>query len=171
MSKEDFEKLTCEMNEKALNQLGSLEGLESFLVQILESFSYRYIMTESSDENSVQKYQEEGTSLLFCRSIEYRMGEALKCQNPKAKEGILNLAKSVPKKERPCVLYEIFLDLSELSEKLEEDIIVRTVINWDFPTFKNNSKRVEKKIKVSANDLLALRKSLPLALEDACDIF
>ena len=167
MSKDDFEKLTCEMNEKVLGQLGSPEGLESFLVQVLESFSYRYIMTESSEEHSVQKYQEEETFLLFCRSIEYRMGEALKCQHPMAKEGILSLAKSVPKKDRPCVLYEIFLNLSESSE----NIIVRTVINWDFPNFKDKSKRVEKEIKVSSHDLLDLRKSLPLALEGACDIF
>ena len=169
MSKDDFEKLQCEINEKALNQLGSSEGLEAFMVQVLESFSYRYLETKDSGELSVQKYLEEGSYLLFCRSLEYRMADALKCEDSVAKEGILALAKSVPKKERPCVMYEIFLDLSNMSSK--GIIEVKSIINWGFPDFKDDSKKRVKKVDIDCSDLLALRKSLPLALENVCEIF
>ena len=66
-------------------------------------------------------------------------------------------------------MYEIFLDLSNMSSK--GIIEVRSVINWGFPTFKDDSKKRVKKVDIDSSDLLALRKSLPLALENVCEIF
>ena len=48
---------------------------------------------------------------------------------------------TVPKKENPCVLYELFVDLSSLSEELDGKIEVRAVINWGFPGFKDENGR------------------------------
>ena len=171
MSKEDKEALQCEANEKAVAQLSDREGLDSFIVQVLDSFSYRYLQTRDSEEIEVQKYQDDEVDLLFSRSLDYRMADALKCSDKEAREGILVLAKTVPKKENPCVLYEIFVDLSSLSKDLDGQIEVRAVINWGFPNFKDESKKKLKIAKIKVDDLLALRKSLPLALEEVCEIF
>ena len=139
MSKEDKEALQCEANQKAISQLSDREGLEAFIVQVLDSFSYRYLQTRDSKEIEVQKYQDEKIDILFSRSLDYKMADALKCHDEKAREGILHLAKTVPKKENPCVLYELFVDLSSLSEDLDGKIEVRAVINWGFPGFKDGS--------------------------------
>ena len=171
MSKEDKETLQCEVNEKAISQLSDREGLESFIVQVLDSFSYRYLQTRDSGETEVQKYQDESVSLLFSRSLDYKMADALKCSDEEARKGILHLAKTVPKKENPCVLYELFVDLSSLSEDLDGNIEVRAIINWGFPGFKDESKKKLKAVKLKVDDLLTLRKSLPLALEEVCEIF
>ena len=45
MSKDDKETLQCEVNEKAVAQLSDREGLESFIVQVLDSFSYLICQT------------------------------------------------------------------------------------------------------------------------------
>lgn len=171
MSKEDKEALQCEANQKAISQLSDREGLEAFIVQVLDSFSYRYLQTRDSKEIEVQKYQDEKIDILFSRSLDYKMADALKCHDEKAREGILHLAKTVPKKENPCVLYELFVDLSSLSEDLDGKIEVRAVINWGFPGFKDENKKKLKAIDIKVDDLLALRKSLPLALEEVCEIF
>ena len=171
MSKEDKEALQCEANQKAISQLSDREGLEAFIVQVLDSFSYRYLQTRDSKEIEVQKYQDEKVDILFSRSLDYKMADALKCHDEKAREGILHLAKTVPKKENPCVLYELFVDLSSLSEDLDGKIEVRAVINWGFPGFKDENKKKLKAIDIKVDDLLALRKSLPLALEEVCEIF
>ena len=169
--KDDKEALQCEVNEKAIAQLSDSEGLEAFIVQVLDSFSYRYLETRDSGEVEVQKYKDEKSYLLFSRSLDYKMADALKCHDQKAREGILHLAKTVPKKENPCVLYELFVDLSLLSEDLDGKMEVKAIINWGFPDFKDESKKQSKAITIDVNDLLVLRKRLPLALEEVCSIF
>ena len=71
MSKEDKEALQCEVNQKAISQLSDREGLEAFIVQVLDSFSYRYLQTRDSKEIEVQKYQDEKIEILFSRSLDY----------------------------------------------------------------------------------------------------
>lgn len=171
MSKDDKETLQCEVNEKAVAQLSDREGLESFIVQVLDSFSYRYLQTRDSGDVEVQKYQDEKLDLLFSRSLDYKMADALKCSDEEARKGILHLAKTIPKKDNPCVLYELFVDLSFLSEELDGKIEVRAIINWGFPNFKDENKKKIRVVEMKVDDLLALRKSLPLALEEVCEIF
>ena len=50
-------------------------------------------------------------------------------------------------------------------------IEVRAVINWGFPDFKDESKKKLKTVTLEVDDLLVLRKTLPLALEEVCEIF
>jgi hypothetical protein len=96
--------------------------------------------------------------------------EALKIKNPKAKPGIMELAKSIPKAQKPMVRYSLISDVVELKPD-HGKLILTSEINWDFPDFKDTKKATIKKVEFTYEDLAQFRKELALKLEEACEIF
>ena len=173
MSQEDKEKLQCEINEKVRSFFSDDEHLLEFFKETLSNFTYRYIETEFCPKVEVS-YEEGGdwAHHFIGKSFEKNMVEALKIKNKEAHSGILELAKSVPKKEGPTVQLILAIDISNLEKGHTGKIGVKAQINWDFPnhSFESPKKKEVQEI-IRIEDIIQLRNKLPLALEKVCELF
>lgn len=156
-----------EWQEKVRQSYGDESKLFEYLFETMDNFYYRYLET-TTDKNL--KTVPLAPHLWGARSSEGSMVDALKIQNPAAKKGIIELAKSVPKAEGPRVQYELMADVEELTQDHGEIIFVSS-INWGFPDFEDQSKQFKKTVTFKYQDLAQFRKELALKLEEACEIF
>lgn len=140
-----------------------------YIVKTLENFSYRYIETQSTK----QLFKGESSPLCFEISfVEMQILEALKIENPVAKKGIIELAKSFSKKEGPEVRYFLKVEIKELNlQKHSGVLITQGEVFWDYPNFQDSSKKHLLKDKIEFEDLASFRKKLPLSLEKICEVF
>lgn len=99
------------------------------------------------------------------------MGEAFKSQDAAIKEGVKNLAKSVPKEKSPRVQYSL-KTIIDSAQGDQGNILIEAEVNWDFPDFSETTKnRRIKKVTFSYNDPNIFRKELALKYEEACELF
>ena len=161
------EKQIQEWQEKVRTSFGDEAKLYEYLFHTLDNFYYRYIET-TTDKNL--KTSALAPHLWGARSTETSMVDALRIQNPIAKKGIIELAKSVPKAQGPAVQYELLCDVEELTPDHGKLQLV-AVINWGWPDFQDKSRQLKKTVKFNYLDLAQFRKELALKLEEACEIF
>lgn len=153
--------------EKVKNHFGSEKEMFQYLFQTMDNFFYRYLETSESQN---LKTGELGNHLWGAVSYESSMVQALKSSIPVAKIGITELAKTVPKAQRPMVRYGLFCNVKTLtSDNGQLEII--SEINWDFPEFEDPSKQARKTIVFKYQELAEFRKNLALKLEEACELF
>lgn len=103
-------------------------------------------------------------------SFESNMVVALKTTNADAKAGIMELARRVPKSEKPLVKYRLQAQVMDLRPE-KGHVIITAFINWDFPLFFDKTKTVKKEVEFKYTDLGQFRKELALKLEEACELF
>jgi hypothetical protein len=156
-----------EWQEKIRETFGDQSKMYEYLFQTMDNFYYRYLET-TTDKNL--KTTSLAPHLWGIKTTEPSMVDALKIQNPVAKKGIIELAKSVPKAEGPSVQYELLANVEEL-ESDHGEIQFVAVINWGFPDFNDISKQFKKTVIFKYDDLAQFRKELALKLEEACEIF
>jgi hypothetical protein len=153
--------------EKVRSAYGDESKLYEYLFTTLDNFYYRYLETTTHKNLRTQKL---GPHLWGARSTEGSMVDALKITNREAKDGIIELAKSVPRSQGPLVQYELLVNVEELTPDHGQLEIIAT-INWGFPDFNNENKRMKKTVQFKYSDLSQFRKELAQKLENACDIF
>ena len=165
MNKDELKK---DLDEKIKNHYNSNEALISYFNQTFESFIHRYLETTSTKDVK----SEEVSPLNFVAiSYESNMGEAFKISQTKIKEGIKNLAKTVPKEKNPRVQYKLQAKFTELTPT-HGTIILESSVNWDFPDFASVIEKSQNKIvKFNFYDISDYRKNLALKLEDVCELF
>jgi hypothetical protein len=98
------------------------------------------------------------------------MLEALKIKNPVAKPGMIEMAKTIPRDQKPAVRYRLMTEVKEFGAEVGHLILIAE-INWDFPTYQDASKSAAKKVEFKYNELAQFRKELALKLEEVCDFF
>lgn len=153
--------------EKVRSAYGDESKLYEYLFTTMDNFYYRYLETTTHKNLRTQKL---GLHLWGVKSTESSMVDALKITNRTAKEGIIDLAKSVPRSEGPLVQYELLADVEELTPDHGRLEIV-SIIDWGFPDFNLESKRLKKTVHFKYTDIAQFRKELAQKLEEACDIF
>lgn len=156
-----------EWQEKIRSSFGDEARLLEYLFQTMDNFYYRYIET-TTDKNL--KTIPLAPHIWGAKSVEPSMVDALKLQNPIAKKGIIELAKSVPKAQGPGVQYELLCNVEELTVDKGKLQIV-SIINWGWPDFGDENRAFKKTVKFEYHDLAQFRKELALKLEEACEIF
>jgi hypothetical protein len=171
ISKEELEKIKCEINNKVRDSLNE-EGLFGLAVFTLENFAYRYLETINCTNIKAQKISD---SHFFVESIETEPLKALKISNPEAKKGLISLAKrfSSAKGEGIQVKQELHINFKDLSSSGSGNIECFSKLNWNiYNNFKDEEGLfVKKSINLEFDEPILLRNKLALLLENVCEIF
>ena len=163
----DNEKVIHDWKDKLKHSFDDSNKLYEYLFQTMENFFYRYLETT---ENKNIKIFEIAPYIYGAESLESSMVDALKLKDAIAHAGILELAKSVPKAQKPMVKYRLQTQVKELTADKGEMMITAS-INWGFPHFLDKSKISQKDVSFKYSDLGQFRKELALKLESACELF
>lgn len=163
----DEKQLIQDWQQQVKETYGNQAMLYQYLFETLDNFYYRYLET-TTDKNL--KTQELSPQKFGAISFESDMQQALKAPHLLAKPGIIELAKSVPRAQKPQVRYALWAEVTELSVEHGKLKLVAE-INWGFPDFTSKEKWLQKKVDFSYQDLGAFRKQLALKLEEACELF
>ncbi len=97
------------------------------------------------------------------------MVEALKISDPATKSGIMELAKTVPKAQKPMIKLRLQAKIKELTPE-RGHLVITASVNWDFPQFLDKTKVTFKEVDFKYTDLNQFRKELALKLEAACEL-
>lgn len=162
------EELKREWEQKIRQSYADGDALIRFMRETVDNFAYRYI---STGPNPTPKAEFQGEKLLEVRTFEDSMVNALKISHPEAKNGIKELAKAVPKAQRPTVLYALGVEIHELKPD-HGKVVVRARVNWSFPEhgLKSGQQVVSSKT-FTWDDLQVFRKEFPLALQEVAELF
>lgn len=156
-----------EWQKKVISSFGDESKLYHYLFETMDNFYYRYLETnESKNLKTIQL----GEHLWGAQSFESNMVDALKIKHPEAKKGIMELAKSIPKAQKPMVRYSLTVDVKKLTPD-QGNITLESEINWDFPDYKDPGKLLKKSLVFKYDDLAIFRKQLALKLEEVMEIF
>lgn len=163
----DNSKVIHDWQDKVKHSFDDEGKLYEYLFQTMENFFYRYLETT---ENKNIKVFEIAPYIYGAESFESSMVEALKIKDPVAKDGIMELAKTVPKAQKPMVKYRLQTLVKELTPD-KGHLIITAFVNWDFPHYFDKSKVTKREIDFKYSDLGQFRKELALKLEAACELF
>lgn len=164
---ENDEKLIQARKNKVHEAFGDRKFLYQYLFETLDNFYYRYIETSISNDLHTTEIL---PGVFGALSFESNMVDVLKKPHPDAKAGIIDLAKRIPRDQRPMVRYGLWVEVKDLSQDYGKMKIV-SEINWGFPEFQDNSKRLQKTVNFEYNDYQIFRKELALRLEEAAELF
>jgi hypothetical protein len=164
---QDNQKQIADWQTKVRQSLGDESKLLHYLFETMDNFYYRYLETTESKD---LKTSELESHLWGARSYETNMGNAFKTTVKDAKSGITELAKRIPRDQKPSVRYSLTAKVQELTPE-HGHLIIGSEISWDFPNFKDPQLRVVKTISFKYEDLAQFRKELALKLEEACTLF
>lgn len=163
----DNHKQIQDWHDKVQHNFEQKGQMEKFLHETMDNFYYRYIETTESKDLKTQKLAD---NLWGAQSFESNMVEALKNPNPNTKPHVMELAKRIPKAQKPMVRYTLAALHGTLpAEKGKVQLIAE--ISWDFPNFSDSSKSFQKTKNFEYADIAVFRKGLALALEDVCSLF
>ncbi len=163
----DNDKQIQEWQNKVRHNFESAGQLEKFLYETMDNFYYRYLETA---ENKNLHTEQLAKNLWGAQSFESNMVDALKNPNPNIKPHVMDLAKRVPKAQKPMVRYRLAASHEGLSPDKGKLTLISEV-SWDFPDFADSSKAFQKKVIFAYADIAVFRKELALKLEEACTIF
>ena len=164
---QDNQKQIQDWQTKVRQSLGDESKLLHYLFETMDNFYYRYLETS---ENQNLKTSELADHLWGARSFESNMGNAFKTSLKDVKAGITDLARRIPRDQKPSVRYSLMAKVHELTPE-HGQLVISSEINWDFPIFEDPSMRLTKTINFKYDDLAQFRKELALKLEEACTLF
>ncbi len=158
----DHTQVKKEWEEKLKTTFSDSQNLMNFILHTLESFGHRYLNEPKIELTASQ---------VTLHGVECNMGQALKSALPEIREAVKNLAKSVPREQKPALHSRLILIIKELSADHGE-IQIFAQVNWGHPDYApENAAKIERKSVFKWNDLAKFRKEFPLALEGACELF
>jgi len=163
----DNTKQIHEWQDKLKHNFDDEGKLHDYLLTTMDNFLYRYLETT---ENKNLKTFEIAPYIYGAESFESNMVDALKITDPATKAGIMELAKTVPKAQKPLVKYRLQAQIKELTSE-KGHLMITTLVSWDFPHFMDKSKMTKREIDFKYTDLGQFRKELALKLEAACELF
>jgi len=138
------------------------DALMGFMIHTLESFAHRYLNNPTIESQG---------PVLWLTGREENMGQALKTHHAPIKEAVKNLAKNVPREQKPALVSRVKIDILELSAD-KGKIQLTAQVNWAHPGHVwDSAEKVDKKKTLTWDDLQDFRKGFPLALEEICDLF
>lgn len=160
------EELQKNLDQKIANFFKGENAYVEYMGETLKSFAFRYL---PSHESARMEIFRENANLFGVESFENNMGNAFKIKDLDIKNGIKQLAKSVPMSEKPEVRFRIGVNIREISgERGSVDLI--SEVHWGFPHFNDQNKK-QKKLLFKFENVHEFRKNLALRLEDVAELF
>ena len=163
----DNDKQIQEWQEKVKHTFSNLGQMEKFLHETMDNFYYRYLETTESKNLKTQRLTD---NMWGAQSFESNMVDALKNPNPNIKPNVMELAKRIPKAQKPMVRYMLAASYADLPND-KCSVLLLSEVNWDFPEFSDPAKAFQMKKRFAYEDITDFRKNLALALEEVCSIF
>lgn len=161
--KDEYLKLQSEMNQKAVDNLQTADGMHNFLEHTLNNFAYRYML---DDKNAEPKSALVAENTFMVQTTSSNMKEALKNENQFIRDGIVKMIQELGMKEAKI---QSSLSIKVISDKQVE---LASSLNWNAPSFQfNESKIMLKTLTYQFEDVLELRNNLALKCEEVCEIF
>lgn len=168
MAMNDINTLKKELDIKIHDMFKDNQAYLNYLIQTKKNFIYRYLETSTDKEVKLENID---LKTFTAKSYESNMGEAFKISDLEIKEGIKQLAKNVPRENKPSVQYSLTTTLEDL--QLDKGrLIIESKVNWGFPEFNDQKSHLKKKrVVFEYNDPTIFRKELALKFEEACELF
>lgn len=164
----DIATLKKELDIKIHDMFKDNQAYLNYLIQTKQNFLYRYLTT--SDDKDI-KLENVDLKTLQAKSYESNMGDAFKISDLEIKEGIKNLAKNIPRENKPSVQYSLTTTLEDLQVD-KGRIVIESSVNWGFPDFLDHKSNCKKKrVIFEYNDPTIFRKELALKFEEACELY
>jgi hypothetical protein len=163
--KEQYSQFLENAQKKVKEQFSNLDHFSHYFMHLLENFSYRYL----EDPKCAPAQFENGDHFFQVSAMNLSMKRALELTEQKA-ELVANMKASLPK-VRPTSNFILHVNTSKISKDGEGQIIVTSIINWDFPKHEKNSLQASMSFNFDSEDWEDLRRRFPLTLEDACEFF
>jgi hypothetical protein len=160
-------KIIQEWQNKLKHNFDDQAKLLEYLLNTLDNFLYRYL--ETTESKNLKSF-EIAPYIFGGESFESSMVEALKLAHPVAHAGIMALAKSIPKAQKPMVKYRLQIEVSKLRPE-NGQVSITAIISWDFPLFMDGDKSAHKTVHFSYQDVGQFRKELAIKLEECCELF
>lgn len=167
MGLEDKERLERELKERVLENMGGSQELAEFFRETLSNFSYRYIESDTTGEVG-PRWLDEKT--IIAEVFEPTLAHALKTDNPVTRKGLIELAKSFAKKDRPEVRYQIGVRLENINRQGGGLFNIFAETHWGFPDYQDDHKRNREERALNYEDALDLRNNFARHLEEVCTV-
>lgn len=165
---ENNENLERELKEKVLKNFEGEEAYIEFFSFTLKNFAYRYFESESTGP---VKEGSSGPGEFFVEAFEDHFATALKTKNGKTRKGLIEMAKSFSKKDKPAVRYRLGVQIKNKNAQGGGKFLLFSEVHWDFPTYENKEKVNSAQLSVSFEDPLEMRNTFAKHLEEICDVF
>ena len=160
---QDFEKLQQEMNQKALDELNTGDGLQNLFVFTLNNFAYRYLLDDQTQEPKALPINAKHFQV---RAKSSDMKSALKTETAQIRDGIVRMIQDVGMKDAKI---ETALGIQLISNN---QIEIYASVNWDCPNFNNDENKFFLKKEIfEFEDFLELRNNLANKVEAVAEIF
>ena len=159
----DKKQLQIEVNQKARDFLQSGDKLSELIIYNLENFAYRYLETSVMSNLTCFK---QG-NCYWVESIESDVFSALKWNHKRLKPILIELCKEFPGKLSKKISLKLMLG----TEVFDDYVLCKSIINWDFPLYKDESKQIGNIEKLHFTDLLELRNHHASVLEKVSCLF
>ena len=167
MSVEDKERLEAELKSRVLQTMNGLEELGEFFKVTLKNFGYRYIESESTGE-VIPFWADKKTLLIEVK--EGQLANALKTDNPNTRKGLIDLAKSFSKKDKPEVRYQLGVKILNVNSQGGGEFQVFAETHGDLPNCQDSEKKNSLSRDIVYEDSLDLRNNFARILEDVCGV-
>ncbi|MCB9063014.1 MAG: hypothetical protein H6622_15940 [Halobacteriovoraceae bacterium] len=163
----DKQQLTAEINSKICLDFGQDKGFQEYISFLLMNYAYRYF--DSENETEIKLIKENG--FYFAKYSETKWSKILKLSNSDILPILKQAAKKNPKGVGTKVVYSIFIQDCEISEK-QGEIDFGISWNWNNPSFDSNSENEFVKMhNFEYSDRVYFRNKFPKALDDLCSQF
>lgn len=171
MSIEDKEQLQKQMNEAVMASFQDDGAIAEFLEFNLSNFSYRYLEVGDCDSlKPTWTIDGDIKSVSVSRTIS-DLALALKTANVETRKGLIHLAKSFKKADKPEAYYELGAKVLSIGSRGEGRVMAFAIVSWDFPHYQSSSLEQRKEVILSFEDALELRNKFALSLEEVCEVF
>lgn len=168
MSRDDFEKLVRENQEKLRRQFEASGEIDSFFLNLLENFSFRYIEDEKCEKTQITK---QNDSSFMAMAKTYSLKKGLELSSGEEKNNLIAKLKENVGNKRATALQVISIDIANLSREGEGDIRTQLIYNWNFPEHTLGGQEIKTQHRFNSQDWVSLRKEYPLILDELCQFF
>ncbi len=148
------------------NQLNQKDFLNNYILETLNSFSYRFF-------DPATKAEMISNEVYRVVSIEVGIKAAIKIQNPTLRAGIGELVKRVSRNQGPTIARMLQVKFLSRTGNKSGEAQISAQISFGHPAhdFQTPKTFVDKNCTISFDDELQLRNILAKHLEDVCSLF
>lgn len=150
-------------SEEVHNLISRPDYFQSYLLETLKSFGFRYFDNAQGPEKLSQ-------NVFRLWAVETGIKEAIKIKNDQLRAGIGELVKRVSKAEGPTIVRELRVELKNSGKTGEALISARISFGHPLHDFAKGT-FVEKNTRLNYEDELQFRNTLARSLEEVCELF
>lgn len=141
---------------------------ELWFRSVIESFAHRYLNSETTGEILCQR---EG-NLFYALAKESNLKLALKTPLETVQSGFKKNIKERSKEAKPTLVSGLFIQVHSFRGEGPGHVSGKVLLNWDFPHHSlESSDQYSLEENIEYDEVMLMRKELPLAFERMCEIF